>query len=58
MLSDRNGHCVQCGEAYGANESIVVSRTALAGGPTQIHGAESQPDGWHPLCWDQTHEEG
>jgi len=57
ILSDRNGHCVQCGKAYGTAETIILRRTALAGSPLPIHGAESQPDGWHPSCWEETHAE-
>ena len=56
--AERDGHCVQCGKPYGRDESIVLSRSASAGSALPIHGAESQADGWHPECWEQTHAEG
>ena len=51
-MADRAGRCVQCGEPYAFGDAIIVN---LA---TSRSGLLGDSDGWHPVCWEQTHVEG
>ena len=53
-VAERFGQCVHCRKPYRRGDVIVIHRATSAAMP--IHGTESQPDGWHSQCWEDTHE--